>query len=104
MTERVPTTELSEAFFGRKHRLTVWHAVMQRSIEPPEHFRARDIYRQLGEKVNEGIVGQEVRALAIAGLIARVVEPADTSHQSKYYQRLDSLLWSAIDEFASRSE
>jgi hypothetical protein len=62
---------------------------MGRAIEPPELFRAWDIYSDLGPGANLGQIYAELTYLSSVRAIAAAPVMADAVH----YQRLDVPLW-----------
>ena len=101
MSELVPARQLSKAFFGRECRLTTWHTVMGFNSDPPEPFRAKEIFDKMQPGANAGMIGQELGALVVIGAIMPM--PELDVYPSKYYRRLDSAMWPVIAELASRT-
>jgi hypothetical protein len=101
MSELMSARQLSKDFFGRESRLATWHTVMGFSIDPPEPFRAKEVFDIMYPVANAGMISQELRALLTGGVI--VPMPELDTYSSKHYRRLDSAFWPAIAELASRT-
>lgn len=101
MTEPLSAKELSRAFFVRESRLTTWHTVLGYNVDPPEAFRAKDIFDAMQPDGHMGTIGQELGILASIGAITPMPEAGPPP--SKYYRRLDGAIWSVVAELASRT-
>ncbi|HEY1085836.1 MAG TPA: hypothetical protein VGE34_03880 [Candidatus Saccharimonadales bacterium] len=101
MPELDSAKHLSKVFFGRESCLATWHAVMSFSVDPPEPFRAKEIFDKMYPDANAGMIGRELRILVTAGAIALM--PELDVYPSRYYRRLESGLWPVVAELANRT-
>lgn len=79
--------KLSQTLLGNKHRLNVWAAALEYTVEPPQPLSLLDIARTAG--INAPTVLSEIALLASVG----AVKSAELDGGTRQFVRVESEIW-----------